>query len=147
MAVVTSTRNFIRNLGGTLGLAIAGTILNNYLSSALSTSPLLASRSLSVAQLDAIKDSPMSFIEGDEELRQVVLRGYQAGFRWIFVVGASLAAAACMASAVLLPNVPLDKGDEERLKKEAKERVEEEKKGRREKGDGGAVGMEEQGQK
>ena len=35
MAVVTSFRNFIRNLGGTLGLAISGTIINNAIRSTL----------------------------------------------------------------------------------------------------------------
>lgn len=36
MAVVTGTRNFVRNLGGTLGLAVAGAIVNNSIRSALS---------------------------------------------------------------------------------------------------------------
>jgi hypothetical protein len=35
MAVVTSTRNFARNLGSTLGLAVSGTIVNTAVRSSL----------------------------------------------------------------------------------------------------------------
>ncbi|KAI5803074.1 MFS general substrate transporter [Geopyxis carbonaria] len=125
MAIVTATRNFVRNLGGTFGLAIAGTILNNTLRMRLI--PL----GYSASHIRHVLDSPVRFLrseeEGGEELRKALLQGYQHGFRIVFIVGAALAAAALIVAVVLMPQVELDRKDDNDLKEEAKRGLEEKK--------------------
>ncbi|KAJ6062609.1 uncharacterized protein N7446_006729 [Penicillium canescens] len=123
MAVVTSFRNFVRNLGGTLGLAIAGTIINNIVSS-----------SISVLQLDetqsrSLLSSPQNYLsklpaEDAQHVRDVLTPAYQKGFRIIFIIGASLAALAFFLSAWLIPQLGLKRADDEKLKEEGKKRIE-----------------------
>ncbi|KAJ5579995.1 uncharacterized protein N7459_005980 [Penicillium hispanicum] len=139
MAVVTSFRkyfsptiytedqhltspSFVRNLGGTLGLAIAGTILNNILGSSIATLDLDASESRSLLA------SPQTFLSKQSaddaaHIRSVLIPAYQRGFRIIFLVGAALAAVACFFSWGLMPQVGLRRADDDALKEEAKKRV------------------------
>ena len=126
MAVVTSTRNFIRNLGGILGLAISGTVLNNYLRSSLA--PL----NLDERTMQDIINSPASSSSTSQNprIRELVLEGYKRGFRTIFISTAALAAAAAVLAFWLMPQVELDRADDERLKREGKQFVEEGRKGR-----------------
>ncbi|ELR06324.1 hypothetical protein GMDG_07915 [Pseudogymnoascus destructans 20631-21] len=96
MAVVTGTRNFVRNLGGTFGLAVAGTIINTCLLNAIS-SPTLG---LSSTEIDAILNAPASSgsvlssfsTTQRADVSATILAAYQRGFRIIFLVGAVLAA-------------------------------------------------------
>ncbi|KAJ5966473.1 hypothetical protein N7481_013187 [Penicillium waksmanii] len=122
MAVVTSFRNFVRNLGGTLGLAIAGTIINNVLGSSISSLSLGDSESrslLSSPQNYLSKQSP----EDAEHIRSVLIPAYQKGFRIVFIIGASLSALAFFLAWWLMPQVGLKRADDEQLKEEAKKRV------------------------
>ncbi|CAI7619747.1 unnamed protein product [Penicillium pancosmium] len=122
MAVVTSFRNFVRNLGGTLGLAIAGTIINNVLGSSISSLNLGDSESrslLSSPQNYLSKQSP----EDAEHIRSVLIPAYQKGFRIVFIIGASLSALAFFLAWWLMPQVGLKRSDDEQLKEEAKKRV------------------------
>ncbi|EAW13405.1 putative MFS drug transporter [Aspergillus clavatus NRRL 1] len=122
MAVVTSFRNFVRNLGGTLGLAISGTIINNLLSSSISGLGLDAS------DKRAFLSSPQNYLSGlpaeeAENVRAVLIPAYRRGFRIIFVVEAALAAFAFCLAFVLMPQVSLKREDDEKLKEEGKKRV------------------------
>ncbi|KAJ6104387.1 hypothetical protein N7523_010707 [Penicillium sp. IBT 18751x] len=122
MAVVTSFRNFVRNLGGTLGLAIAGTIINNIVSSSISTLDLSASESRSLLS------SPQTFlsqqsVENANHIRSVLIPAYKKGFRIIFIIGASLAALAFFLAFGLMPQLGLKRTDDEALKKEGEKRV------------------------
>jgi hypothetical protein len=119
MAVVTSFRNFARNFGGTIGLAVAGTILNNLVRSAVTT--------LNVDNYDThgILSSPRDFMDGvgTEEaarIRAVALPAYRQGFRIIFLIGASLAALAFVLCFLLMPQVELVRADDLKLKEEGK---------------------------
>ncbi|KAF3045188.1 hypothetical protein E8E12_010498 [Didymella heteroderae] len=119
MAVVTSFRNFIRNLGGTLGLAISGTIINN----AVRTS--LTPYGLSRSQIQLLLDSPDRFeaANGGQEmdaLRLALSAAYQKGFKIVFIVGAVLNAVAFVAAWFLMPQVELARPDDEKLKEEGK---------------------------
>lgn len=119
MAVVTSFRNFIRNLGGTLGLAISGTIINSAVRSSL------APYGLSRSQVQLLLDSPDRFEEanGGQEMDALVSElsmAYQKGFRVVFIVGAVLNAVAFVAAWVLMPQVELARPDDEELKEEGK---------------------------
>ncbi|KAJ5977392.1 hypothetical protein N7501_000734 [Penicillium viridicatum] len=122
MAVVTSFRNFVRNLGGTLGLAIAGTIINNIVSSSISVLNLDESQSRSLLS------SPQNYLsklsaEDAEHVRDVLTPAYQKGFRIIFIVGASLATFAFFLAVWLMPQVGLNRADDQALKEEGKKRL------------------------
>ena len=119
MAVVTSFRNFIRNLGGTIGLAVSGTIINNVFRSSLE--PF----GLSSVEIHLLLNQPQealnSFPAGQvEHIRAALVPAYQKGFRIAFVVGASLAAFAIVLAWFLVPQVELKRPDDEELKREAR---------------------------
>ncbi|USP72806.1 hypothetical protein yc1106_00080 [Curvularia clavata] len=130
MAVVTSTRNFIRNLGGTLGLAIAGTIINNAVRHSLEP------YSLSKKDMQLLLNSPELFRESVgtqsmEQIRTSLALAYKEGFRIVFIVGASLNAVAFVAAWFLMPQVELDRKDDAQLKEEGKKRDEEKRENRK----------------
>ncbi|KAI1475327.1 MFS general substrate transporter [Daldinia eschscholtzii] len=119
MAVVTSFRNFVRNLGGTLGLAICGTVLNNILAGSVS------SLDINGTDLKDLLNSPQSYLSSlpfDEALRirSVLVPAYRRGFRVIFLVGASLAALAFVIAWFMMPQVELSRSDDEKLKEEGR---------------------------
>lgn len=120
MAIVTSFRNFIRNLGGTLGLAISGTIINN----AVRTT--LASYGLSRVETQLLLDAPSRFreINGDQRtdmVRSELSAAYRNGFRIIFILGAGLNALAFVAAWFMIPQVELARADDEKLKEEGRQ--------------------------
>lgn len=65
-----------------------------------------------------------------EQIRGSLAVAYKEGFRIIFLVGASLNAAAFVAALFLMPQVELDRKDDAQLKEEGKKRDEEERKKR-----------------
>ncbi|KAG2416603.1 hypothetical protein HFD88_007818 [Aspergillus terreus] len=122
MAVVTSFRNFVRNLGGTLALAIAGTIINNMVGSSIS------SLGLSDSEQRAFLSSPQNYLsklpaDEAEHARALLIPAYKRGFRIIFLIGAALAALAFVLAFVLMPQVGLKRDDDEKLKAEGRMRV------------------------
>jgi MFS family permease len=116
MAVVTSTRNFVRNLGGTLGLAISGTIVNNVLRSAV------ASFGISDEEVRFILNQPETALASlhNEKIREALIPAYEQAFRVVFIVGAALAAASFFLALFLLPQVDLNRADDSALKEEGK---------------------------
>ncbi|PGH06737.1 hypothetical protein GX51_02178 [Blastomyces parvus] len=119
MAVVSSFRNFIRNLGGTLGLAAAGTIIHNILLSSVSH------LNLSRSQTSELLKSPSTFLSTLPEteavrVRSVLVPAYQKAFRIIFLIGAGLAALAFFLALFLMPQVTLERPDDDALKEEGK---------------------------
>ncbi|PHH74771.1 hypothetical protein CDD82_4791 [Ophiocordyceps australis] len=127
MAVVTSFRNFVRNLGSTLGLAVSGTIINNILAHDLA--------SLNLDKMDAklVLSNPQSFLDKlstaeAARLRATILPAYRRGFRVIFVVGASLAAFAFLVAFFLMPQVELARPDDDKLKEAGRRAAEEKRK-------------------
>ncbi|KAE8402195.1 major facilitator superfamily domain-containing protein [Aspergillus pseudonomiae] len=122
MAVVTSFRNFVRNLGGTLGLAIAGTIINNLITSSIS------SLGLTQSETRSFLSSPQNYLsklpqEEAEHARSLLIPAYRKGFRIIFLIGAALAAFAFVLAFWLMPQVSLNRADDEKLKEEGRKRV------------------------
>ncbi len=115
MAVVTGTRNFVRNLGGTFGLAVAGTVVNSALLKSLSATSL----GLTEAQIHSILNKPTSILDSGssfqnvDTLRSVLLGAYQNAFRTVFIVGASLAAVAGLLAVLLMPQIDLGKRDQD----------------------------------
>lgn len=125
MAVVTSTRNFVRNLGGTLGLAISGTILNNI------TRSRLLEDGVAEGVIDSVIRRPESARNDlDSETRKLVVDVYRMGFRVVFLTSAALATVAFMVALLMMPQINLDRADDEKLKEEGRKWVEEGKKER-----------------
>lgn len=127
MAVVTSFRNFVRNLGSTLGLAICGTILNNVLAASLST------LSIPDEQHETLLSNPQSYltkVSSSEagRIRDVLIPAYRKGFRVIFIVGAALCAVAFVVAFFMMPQVELKRADDDKLKEEGKKAMQKKKK-------------------
>ncbi|OJD33869.1 mfs drug transporter [Diplodia corticola] len=122
MAVVTAWRNFVRNLGATLGLAVAGTVVNNAVGGAV------GGLGLGEEVVRRLLRNPEGVLEGMgdddagevERVRGALEGAYREGFRVVFYVNAGLAAVAFFVAAALLPQVSLVRGDDERLKEEAR---------------------------
>ncbi|UPL02231.1 hypothetical protein LCI18_013165 [Fusarium solani-melongenae] len=124
MAVVTSFRNFVRNLGATLGLAVCGTVLNNILANSLSVLDLDSKESKTLI------GNPQTFLDTvssseAERIRSVLIPAYRKGFRVIFLIGASVAALAFVLAFVLMPQVDLARPDDAKLKEEGRKAYEE----------------------
>lgn len=116
--------SFIRNLGATLGLAVAGTIINNTLRTALESSgiptSLLGTLLNNPGEIgDALKQSSSSNLT-EAEVKRIVLDAYRKGFRIIFLIMAGLAALAFVVAFILMPQVNLDRKDDKQLKEEGK---------------------------
>lgn len=62
-----------------------------------------------------------------ERIRQTLTPAYRRGFRIVFLIGASLAALSFVVVLFLMPQVELDRPDDQKLKDEGKQWREEEK--------------------
>ncbi|KAL0575837.1 hypothetical protein V5O48_006127 [Marasmius crinis-equi] len=137
MSVVTAIRNFMRNVGGALSLAVAGTMINNALRASMKSLLLPQSTiseiiddpgvlfSLAYAQTSTTVGSvsiPQS------EAQDILANGYNKGFRDIFILNASLGALAAIVSILLIKHKELDRPeDAERLgERDRKEKMDEE---------------------
>ncbi|KAF7512343.1 hypothetical protein GJ744_001911 [Endocarpon pusillum] len=112
MAVVTA-----KNLGGSFGHATAGTVLNNLVRASL----MEAGAGLSTAEIAVMIYSPSYLISGPETgsaTRELFLRGYLRGFRFVFLTGAGLAVLAFCVAFFLVPELDLKREDDQRLKRE-----------------------------
>ncbi|GAA5910326.1 hypothetical protein JCM8208_006009 [Rhodotorula glutinis] len=132
MSVVTSVRNFMRSLGGTVFLVIAATILNNTLRSGLS--PLGFEQSL----ISAVIDDPTGIWRSSSregtmllDLPQVekdqIISAYVDGFHTLFHVLAGLISGAFIIAVVLIKRHSLSRKDEEALKQKGQEWVQRQK--------------------
>lgn len=111
MAVVTGTRNFVRNLGSTIGLAVTGTIIKNVVRSGLASGGL----GLSEDEITSLLRDPASAASlglGDE-VNRALLRAYHIGFQKVFYTMAALAAFSGLMAFFLMPQIDLDKKEEE----------------------------------
>ncbi|KAH8922708.1 MFS general substrate transporter [Atractiella rhizophila] len=125
MSVVTSVRNFIRQLGGTIGLAIASTILNNSLRSHL------RGANFSEQLISSILDDPASIQDATTSLtaaqKAAAIAGYRQGFRVIFLIATAVAGLSFFVSLFFIAEVTLRREDEKELKAKSKLWLEEKK--------------------
>ncbi|KAL0254266.1 hypothetical protein SLS55_009740 [Diplodia seriata] len=125
MAVVTAWRNFVRNLGATLGLAVAGTVVNNAVEGAV------GALGLGEGEVRRLLRNPESVLEEmggggrAERVRSALEGAYRRGFRTLFWIDAAAAAVAFCVAAALLPQVSLVREDDGKLKEEARRKEEE----------------------
>jgi hypothetical protein len=113
MAVVTCTRNFVRNLGSTLGLAVSATLVNSALRGALVGT--------GVSGTEFLDDSEAALLKvgsGDERdgIERVAVEAYALGFRRMFYLNAALAALGCLLSIWLIPQIGLERPDDAALR-------------------------------
>lgn len=113
MAVVTCTRNFVRNLGSTLGLAISATLVNSALRSSLTGT--------GVSGTDFLDDPEAALgkvVSGNERdlMERVAVEAYASGFRRMFYLNAALAALGCLLAFWLIPQIGLERPDDSALR-------------------------------
>ncbi|KAF7363190.1 MFS drug transporter [Mycena venus] len=119
MAVVTAMRNFIRLLGGTLSLAVAATLLNNELRTAM------AALNLPPSQISQIIDDPVrlhipaSVGVSTDIAKSILDRGYAKGFSSLFIMNAALTVFATLVSVVMIKHKELSRDDDEMLRQKA----------------------------
>ncbi|KIJ12270.1 hypothetical protein PAXINDRAFT_83157 [Paxillus involutus ATCC 200175] len=130
MSVVTAVKNFVRLFGGTLSLAVGSTLINNSLRTALSSLALTSSAittiiddptvlgpNTSTSQLAALGLSP-------SQAGYALTHGYTAGFKFVFILNACLAGVATVSSIFMIKHKELMRGDEQRLRAEARQVLE-----------------------
>jgi hypothetical protein len=105
-----------------VGLSLINQYRNNIVSSSISVLNLDESQSRSLLS------SPQNYLsklsaKDAEHVRDVLTPAYQKGFRIIFIVGASLATFAFFLAVWLMPQVGLNRVDDQALKEEAKKRL------------------------
>jgi hypothetical protein len=118
MAVVTCTRNFVRNLGSTLGLAISATLVNSALRSSLAGT--------GVSGTDFLDDPEAALgevVDGNERnmIERLAVEAYASGFRRMFYLNAALAALGCLLAFWLIPQIGLERPDDSALGERPKE--------------------------
>jgi hypothetical protein len=76
-----------------------------------------------------ILDNPVEVLNGidGEELKNLALEGYQQGFRNVFLTGTGLALFALVVAFFLMPQINLDRQDDDQLKDEARKKYDEKK--------------------
>ncbi|KAF9238663.1 MFS general substrate transporter [Melanogaster broomeanus] len=130
MSVVTAVRYFIRLLGGTLSLAVGSTFINNSLRNVLSTLSLTPSAMKTIIDNPAILGSNVSPSQitslglTPSQAAYVLLHGYTAGFRILFILNACLASVGTITSIFMIKHQELIRGDEEILRAEARQVLE-----------------------
>lgn len=85
-----------------------------------------AGTGLSTAEIGVMIYSPSHLISGQETgsaTRELFLRGYLRGFRFVFLIGAGLAVLAFCAAFFLMPELGLKRDDDQRLKREGENKT------------------------
>ncbi|GAA6031810.1 hypothetical protein JCM8097_002002 [Rhodosporidiobolus ruineniae] len=137
MSVVTSVRNFVRALGGTVFLVVASTIINNTLRSHLT------SHGFSASTISSIIDDPTAIwrsatnAEGpltslSSSAKTTIVQSYVAGFHKLFYVHAALIGACFVIALFGVGQHSLTREEDAELKERGREWVKSrQKKGRK----------------
>ncbi|KAF8630504.1 hypothetical protein AX15_002875 [Amanita polypyramis BW_CC] len=116
MSVVTAFRNFIRLLGGALSLAIGAAIINNTLRNSMIRLRVPPSSISSIIDKPSDLAHPELLGLSRAQVAFILSNGYTHGFRRVFILNASWAAIATIASIVLIKHKELIRGDESRYR-------------------------------
>ncbi|BGP38778.1 hypothetical protein JCM10449v2_002715 [Rhodotorula kratochvilovae] len=132
MSVVTSVRNFMRSLGGTVFLVIAATILNNTLRSKLT--PLGFANDLIAAVIDdptaiwrSTTNESTRLVDLSQLQKGQIIAAYVQGFHTLFHVLCGLIGGAFLIGVFLIKRHSLSRDDEDALKQRGKEWVQRQK--------------------
>ncbi|RKF59661.1 Efflux pump FUS6 [Erysiphe neolycopersici] len=115
MAIITGVRSYLRDLGGTLGLAITGSILNRMLLNAFSYAATNKLASLSSEQIQQILRNPTllltvtdtQILEKADMIKSLTLAAYFKGFRLVFILSTSLGILSILVTILFIPQVEL----------------------------------------
>ncbi|KAJ3848755.1 MFS general substrate transporter [Lentinula lateritia] len=124
MAVVSAVRNFLRMLGGALALPSSAALLNNAMHVSMNSLSLPPSTISSIINNPSLLQQPSDFSKfglTSSEADHILVQGYNKGFKDVFILNTALTVLAFVASVVMIEHKELLRGDEEALKKEAKE--------------------------
>ncbi|KAJ7070441.1 MFS general substrate transporter [Mycena belliarum] len=113
MSVVTAMRNFIRLLGGTLSLAVASTLVNNKLRSAMIALDFAPADIARIIDDPALLHTPARVGLSEATAAAVLLRGYTKGFSALFIMNACMTVLATVVSVVLIKHKELGRQEEE----------------------------------
>ncbi|KAK7031852.1 MFS drug transporter [Favolaschia claudopus] len=107
MSVVTAMRNFIRLLGGTLSLAVASTLVNNKLRSAMTVLNFSSSDISRIIDDPALLHTPSKIGISQASATDVLYHGYTKGFSALFIMNASMTVFATAVSVLLIKHKEL----------------------------------------
>ncbi|KAJ7032041.1 major facilitator superfamily domain-containing protein [Mycena alexandri] len=110
MSVVTAMRNFIRLLGGTLSLAVASTLLNNKLRTAMTSFGVSSSQIGQILDDPALLHKPASVGISQATATNILYHGYTKGFSALFIMNACLTAFATLISVFMIKHKELTRG-------------------------------------
>ncbi|KAF7342406.1 MFS drug transporter [Mycena venus] len=113
MSVVTAMRNFIRLLGGTLSLAVASTLVNNKLRTAMTALNFSAADISRIIDDPALLHTPSRIGISQATATDVLYHGYTKGFSALFIMNACMTVCATLVSVLLIKHKELGRGDEE----------------------------------
>ncbi|KAF7358961.1 MFS drug transporter [Mycena sanguinolenta] len=119
MSVVTAMRNFIRLLGGTLSLAVASTLLNNKLRTAMVDIGLASSLISQIIDDPALLHTPAMIGISQETATYILYHGYTKGFSALFIMNAAFTVTATLVSVVMIKHKELTRQDDEALRQKA----------------------------
>lgn len=131
MAVVTATRNFQRNLGGALGLAIGASIVSTTAKHDLRPLGWTAAMIQSALDNPAQIYSSTSASRLDQTRIEQLRMAYVRGFHILFDLLAALAALSFFATLFLLRHKSFDRDDDKQLKEKGRADMQEAKEKRR----------------
>ncbi|KAF8634502.1 hypothetical protein AX17_004199 [Amanita inopinata Kibby_2008] len=120
VSVVTSFRNFVRLLGGALSLAIGSTVINNTLRDSMTELGLSPSIISAVIDKPAQLASPTMLGLSQKDASFILSDGFTHGFKCVFILNASWAVIATLASITLIKHVELTRDDEEQCQRQEK---------------------------
>ncbi|KAG8718188.1 hypothetical protein FRC09_013041 [Ceratobasidium sp. 395] len=125
MAVITSVRMFVRNLGGTIGLAITGTVVNVIFRKHLQTLNLPPDVYATIIDNPILARSTV-----DAATLEQIVEGYRQGFRVVFIILVSVSGLALLLAGGLMVNYTLNRDDDAELKAAGRKFIQEKKAGK-----------------
>ncbi|KAJ7830340.1 MFS general substrate transporter [Mycena olivaceomarginata] len=118
MSVVTAMRNFIRLLGGTLSLAVASTLVNNKLRTAMTALNFSSADISKIIANPKLLHSPASIGISQATATDVLYHGYTKGFSALFIMNACMTVCATLVSVLLIKHKELGRGDAEEAQRQ-----------------------------
>ncbi|KAK4058352.1 hypothetical protein OIO90_000510 [Microbotryomycetes sp. JL221] len=126
MSVVTSTRVFVRSLGGTVFLAVAAAIINNSLRHDL------IPRGFTSGLVSTIIDDPTALWRASTHNGSIlfdlnatqkgqIIEAYVRGFRTLFLALVGMQGLNCVLATIFIRRINLTRGDEDALKERGKQ--------------------------
>ncbi|KAG7091549.1 hypothetical protein E1B28_010578 [Marasmius oreades] len=119
MSVVTAFRNFMRNVGGALSLAVASSLINNTLRSSMKALSLPESTITDIINDPSVlfpfshpTNSTVAASVSQQDAQYILIHGYNAGFRDIFILNGSLGVMATVVSVLMIKHKELVRAED-----------------------------------